>query len=243
MAANNISRFVIGLPWDDENNPRTDENDSNDARTAFSLAITLAKKDSNFFWVVADSKNSIEHHSALASILGTVRLAHLASGKQLVLDGDVRCIFGTPRSNNWHPSGIALVLYPQADVMDRLHGLSQITSIVVLPFRDKPLMKWANISGATQVIAGAIKELPPLMIQDSAVREAVVQMITMFKGTGHPSDQERIRERFAALRRTHTIEPEAIRATVLRQSGWGVSQADDLVKIAVGRQRATTRQP
>jgi hypothetical protein len=229
-----VKRFLIGYPVEDERNPGDGDYDIVQLRTGLQLAQVLSKDLQTPIWIVTETKKTLMPVSELTRAYGDPFVKSLASRGNAQLEG--RTIYlGTPGSHSWPPKGVVLVIYPDDALMDRLHRLPGIIVEVVVPWRSSGVEHWIDTWGVRQILGKEAIDLPKREIGDPDVLEATENALSM-SGLSHPSDVERARKSFAALRRRNkNIDHRAIRAHALRTTGHGVSAADRLVKIAIGR--------
>lgn len=226
---------MIGYPADDERNPRDGDYDKAQLQAGLRFARVISTDIQTPVWIVTETKRDLTRVPELARAFGDGFVKSLANTGNARLTGHETIYFGSPGSNSWPPMGVVLAIYPHDQLMDRLYRLPGIRAEVVVPWLLHGVEHWIDTWGVRQVIGTEAMDLPKREIDDPDVLQAVDDSLSL-SGVSHPSDVERARKSFAALRRRNkNIDPRAIRAHALRSTGHGAAAADRLVKIAIGR--------
>lgn len=231
-----IIRMVIGYPADDEKNPQETTYDLAQIRQGFQLAQRIAKKNHSPLWIVTNTKQDLTNTSEIEKVFGydLVQALTRKGSVQLTPFEDVH--FGTPASRNWPPRGIVLVIYPDSKLLDSLYAIPGIEAEIVVPWLLQGVESWIDTWGPDQLTESDISLLPTREINDPEVVTAANNALSL-SGLAHRNDIARARKSFAALRRRgKEMDDRAIRAHALRTTRHGVRTANDLAKIAAGRQ-------
>jgi len=186
-------------------------------------------------WVVTNTAQpaDLDRHQAVSGAFGEATARLLRAGHAVPWQG---MTLRHASARTLTTSESVLALYPKAALLAQLDDLMQPNAVVVVPFLDEDVRAWIEAWGPVDIFNGD-ERVQRLAISDQDVREAVDTLTSTMTGLGHPSDERRARDVFARMRRSHRVDPNEIRAHVVRETGWSTSQADTLAKIAAGRAR------
>jgi hypothetical protein len=194
----------------------------------FAEAVKQGKKK---IWLVSNAKSNLEGY--LAEAIGQGAASELAKGKALNVEGIQIVFYGEKTLPYGGDDCPVLVCYPSKKLLDKLDGMKDISSLVVLPWLIGDVSEWANTHGATDIF-GVVKEAKSTVSNPVVERalEHFKAVINWSTGISHPSDKASAIEIFRILRAAR--EPyttEEVRAWLV-QKGMKPDHANAIEAIA-----------
>lgn len=215
--------------------PEHEQSDIASVRLGLQYARGLAE-DAKWrtVWLVTNTADNLRGRTITAA-LGAQDVQSLRAGREVRL-GALSFQHGTMNTiGNRGVGESILAVHPSPATLDRLDGLMNTHSLVVVP-GPMDIGDWIGTWGPFDVTTATRR--PRLEIGDPEVLAEVETIVSHYTGLGHRDDERRVRATFQRLRRRgRNVDPKAIRAYVVRETGWGAVQADELAKIAAGRSK------
>lgn len=141
----------------------------------------------------------------------------------------------TDRINPYSPDkGPALVLYPNARLLEKLDDRYQVTDMLVIPWIMKDIEDWKQTWNA-QILGNENSQPNELAFSDPVVEEALKSLtntVNLSTGLGHPLDRDAAIWLFRRLKKAQIYYNPIEIKTWLVHHGWSSSHAEDVRDVA-----------
>jgi len=202
-------------------------------RAGFQALEFVAKKlNARTAWLVCDGHDNLG--GFITEVIGDAKVKALQQGKAIPFSSDCVLEFYSnrtlPHSGSQNP---VLACFPSKNLLDKVDGLTGVTTLIVLPWSQQDIDPWLVAHGAREIL-GRINSQPAI-VSNSVVAKALEDIharINVSTGVVHSSDKHAVVEAFRILRDGgEPVDPTEVRAWFV-QKGMEPKHANVIAEIA-----------
>ncbi len=201
---------------------------------AISWLLDRAKTTQKGFIFVAVLENL--RSGIVGDVLGEAAAKALMSQGKLTSSGvEIQLVTASKTLYDGQNSPI-VTFYPDEKLLDQLDSISNLSAMLVVPWRMEDIELWIKTRNATELDARERQEKPPPLVRSKVVERALkslTMMVNVSTGLIHPLDRDRAIQTFEILRDAgEPFTPEEVKAWLVAAGGWKATHAQEAADIA-----------